>query len=170
MFWSPSRASSVIVLGPSPAAPTDAPTLATLTAAASVRRDAADGAHILLPDRTQILVTDRTCRGPLAAHIPLEGRSKRAQAVENFARARRGLPPLRNSRRSRYAVDQLALRLRALDGSLEGASYREIAVGLFGAERVPAGAAGKVSDALSKAKRLVRDGRALMRGGYLALI
>lgn len=64
---------------------------------------------------------------------------------------------------------RLILALRAIDGSLEGNSYREIAQGLFGKHRIPD--RGWKTDALrSQTIRLVRTGLHLMRGGYRALL
>ena len=58
--------------------------------------------------------------------------------------------------------------LQALDATLAGASLREIAEGLFGAEAVTAG---WYTDGglRSKVRRLVRRGRTLMGGGYRRL-
>ncbi|MDD4868036.1 MAG: DUF2285 domain-containing protein [Mycobacterium sp.] len=58
--------------------------------------------------------------------------------------------------------------LQALDATLAGASLRETAVGLFGAEAVVAGwyADGGLR---SRVRRLVRRGQSLMRGGYRRL-
>ncbi|EEE05463.1 DUF2285 domain-containing protein [Burkholderia multivorans] len=58
--------------------------------------------------------------------------------------------------------------LQALDAALAGASLRETAEGLFGAEAV---AAGWYADGglRSRVRRLVRRGQSLMRGGYRRL-
>lgn len=58
--------------------------------------------------------------------------------------------------------------LQALDASLAGASLREIAEGLFGADAVVNGwyADGGLR---SRVRRLVRRGLTLMRGGYRRL-
>ncbi|SKC74529.1 DUF2285 domain-containing protein [Paraburkholderia hospita] len=58
--------------------------------------------------------------------------------------------------------------LQALDATLAGASLRETAVGLFGAEAV---AAGWYTDGglRSRMRRLIRRGQMLMRGGYRRL-
>jgi hypothetical protein len=57
--------------------------------------------------------------------------------------------------------------LQALDATLAGASLRDVAEGLFGADA----AADWYSDGglRSKVRRLVRRGDALMRGGYRRL-
>jgi hypothetical protein len=52
---------------------------------------------------------------------------------------------------------------------LEGNSYREIAEGLFGKERI-FGRSWKAHDLRSRTIRLVQYGIALMRGGYRALL
>jgi len=65
--------------------------------------------------------------------------------------------------------DRLILMLRALDGHLAAASYREIAEVLFGAgrlEREP----WKTSSLRDRTIRLVKGGLALMRDGYRKLL
>lgn len=64
---------------------------------------------------------------------------------------------------------RLKLLLRALDAALLGVGYREIARGLFG-DRVPDGAEWRNHPLRAQTIRLVKDGRALMRGGYLRLL
>jgi hypothetical protein len=59
--------------------------------------------------------------------------------------------------------------MRALDGWLEGNTYREIAVGLFGATRISE-RDWRTHDLRNRTIRLVRSGFALMRGGYRALL
>ena len=64
---------------------------------------------------------------------------------------------------------QLKQALRALDGALDGAGYREIARGLF-RDRVPDEASWRSHSLRSAIIRLVRDGRALMQDRYLGLL
>jgi hypothetical protein len=71
------------------------------------------------------------------------------------------LPPARR--------DRLALALRALDGRLENASYREIAEALFGSARIPE-RGWKTHDLRDRTVRLARLGFAMMRGGYRRLL
>jgi len=59
--------------------------------------------------------------------------------------------------------------MRALDARLAGHSYREIAEGLFGTERVRS-RSWKDHDLRSHIIRPVKSGIALMRGGYRALL
>jgi hypothetical protein len=65
--------------------------------------------------------------------------------------------------------DRLILGLRALDGRLENASYRDIAAALFAAPDV-SGRAWKSHDLRDRAIRLVKFGLGMMRGGYRALL
>ncbi|WP_316397823.1 DUF2285 domain-containing protein [Bradyrhizobium sp. 33ap4] len=64
--------------------------------------------------------------------------------------------------------ERLVLALRALDGHMDGASYRVIAEVLFGRQRVPE-RGWKTHDVRSRTIRLVKAGRELVRG-YRALL
>ena len=79
---------------------------------------------------------------------------------------RLGASPLALSRRR---VSRFVLMMRALDAWLAGHSYREIAEGLYGTERVGS-RFWKNHDLRSHVIRLVKIGIALMRGGYRALL
>lgn len=68
--------------------------------------------------------------------------------------------------RRRQRIDYV---LRALDGHLSGASYREIAENLFGPDRVAA-EPWKTASLRDATIRLVRSSVALMRGGYRKLL
>jgi hypothetical protein len=65
--------------------------------------------------------------------------------------------------------DRLVLALRALDGRLEDATYREIASVLFG-EAGLSDCGWKSHDLRDRTIRLVRFGLGLMRSGYLRLL
>ena len=65
--------------------------------------------------------------------------------------------------------DRLVLALRALDGRLQKASYREIAEALFGPVRIPE-RGWKTHDLRDRTVRLVRLGFDMMRGGYRRLL
>lgn len=65
---------------------------------------------------------------------------------------------------------RLLLALRALDGRETGASYRQLAQGMFGVARVPAGAAWKSHDLRGRTMRLVAEGIRLRDGGYRGLL
>lgn len=77
-----------------------------------------------------------------------------------------GPPPLTLPILTRH---RLILALRAVDGAMEGNSYREIAQGLFGNHRIP-DRGWKTDHLRSQTIRLVRAGLRLMRGGYRALL
>jgi hypothetical protein len=138
-----------------------------------VRRDAADGIHIVIRAagvRHQLFLAHPITEGAaLAAAIPLDiSAPHRAEATMRFwhhaTYGRRRRPPA-TSRRS----DRLTPTLRALDGYLEGASYRTIADGLFGTSRVAADP-WKTSPLRDRVIRLVRQGISLMQGGYRTLL
>jgi hypothetical protein len=106
---------------------------------------------------------------PLAFFIPADDSlPARLEALSAFWTGLSGRPrdddEITPQRRRR-----LILGLRALDGRAAGASYRTLAAGLFGADRVPAGAAWKSHDLRSRTMRLVADATAIMRGGYRQL-
>jgi hypothetical protein len=64
---------------------------------------------------------------------------------------------------------RLVHALRALDGRLDGATHREIAAALFGADAVPE--RDWISHELrDRTARLVRLGMAMMKGGYRRLL
>jgi hypothetical protein len=65
---------------------------------------------------------------------------------------------------------RLVLALRAHDGHQDGHSYRDIAIGLFGAARVPRGATWKTHDLRARTMRLVADATRLRDGGYRELL
>jgi hypothetical protein len=67
-------------------------------------------------------------------------------------------------------IDRWLTALRVHDGLVAGASQREIAAVLFGAERVKADWTGSSDSLRSRVKRLVRDARSLAQGGYRTLL
>ena len=136
-------------------------------------RRAPDGWHAIVPLRGAIhrlyLPVIPAKGAPLSIELPLDANSDiRLQAAQRFWCAidgrRLGASPLALSPERRR---RLVLMMRALDGWLAGHSYREIAEGLFGKERVR-GRSWKDHDLRSLTIRLVKNGIALMRGGYRA--
>lgn len=110
-------------------------------------------------------VTPLAILAPLDADLPV----RLDAALRLWRRLTQGAtePPgtLTPQRRAR-----LVETLRALDARLAGASTREIASALFGAERVPPGPEWKAHDLRSRTKRLVATGLALMNGDYRDLL
>ena len=134
-------------------------------------RPAADGLHFVIDDVHQIISLDGTTASTVGVVLPLDDwLPARLDAAMAMWRSLQGgvaserLPPTRQ-RRAR-----LILGLRALDGRDDGASYRELARGLYGASRVPDGPAWKTHDMRSRVMRLVADATMLRDGGYLTLL
>lgn len=108
-------------------------------------------------------------RCPLVAVVPLDATTPaRLRALDRLARHLDGRTPppdpITPQRRRRMAA-----MLRALDGRASGAVHREIAAALFGVARVAA-EPWKTSALRDATLRLVRDGGAMARGGYLSLL
>jgi hypothetical protein len=106
-----------------------------------------------------------------AAVLPLDPDFEvRAHAARRLWRAINGRVPgpafheLSPQRRER-----LILAIRALDGRMDGGTYRAIAEVLFGKKRIPE-RAWKTHDLRNRTIRLVQSGVALMRGGYRELL
>jgi len=106
---------------------------------------------------------------PLAAVVPLDATAPaRLRALTRLWRHLEGAPPppdpITAQRRRRFKA-----MLRALDARACGVVHREIAGALWGAARV--GAEPWKTSALRDATlRLVRDGGAMVRGGYVTLL
>jgi len=162
----------LIWLTPVDAVLIDGPTLPDATAEAT--HAAAEGRYVhltALPPAHQALIAPAASTdGPVALVLPLddlfEDRVNTARRLwRALVRGARVKPVGFSAQRRR----RLKLVLRALDGHLAGEDYRGIAGGLFGA-RVPGDAVWRTHSLRSFTIRLVREGRALMRGGYLGLL
>ncbi|WP_342723736.1 DUF2285 domain-containing protein [Bradyrhizobium sp. B097] len=143
--------------------------------AGSELREAPDGWHAIVPlggAKHRLWLTELPPRGSLVAlDLPLDRNfGLRLQAARRFWLALEqrpvGPPPLAQwiGRWHRHV-----LALRAVDGWLEGNSYRNIAQGLFGKPRIP-DRGWKTHDLRSRTIRLVQMGLRLMRGGYRDLL
>ena len=176
IFWAPEALSTVLSLRQFGAASDGGQySLDWTRLAAGEFRQGPDGWHGILPLAGAIhrlyLPVIPAKGAPLSIELPLDANSDmRLQAAHRFWCAidgrRLGPSPLAlpSERRRR-----LVLMMRALDGWLAGYSYREIAEGLFGSERVRS-RSWKDHDLRSQIIRLVKSGIALMRGGYRALL
>jgi len=108
---------------------------------------------------------------PTAVLLPLDRLFEvRVAAALRLWRAVNGQRPGRNpATLSEARRKRLILALRALDGCLDGATHRQIAAALFGANAIPE--RGWIShDLRDRTARLVRLGVALMNGGYRRLL
>jgi hypothetical protein len=163
-----------VIIAPAPGFITDAANVGALTPA--FRRPTSDGDYLLIKgggECLSVVMTDgASAAAPAAIVIPLDAQfAARADAAVRLWRLATGQPmgrpadSLTPQRRQR-----LILALRALDGHQAGESYRAIAQGLFGANRVPDGSSWKTHDLRDRTIRLVRYGSRLTRGGYLKLL
>lgn len=108
--------------------------------------------------------------GPLAAVILLDALTPdRLEALARFWATMFSPPAPPDRRLTRLKRRRAARLLRAVDGRVDGASYREIAQALFPTHRIPA-AAWKGDAIRETTIRLVRNGIALVKGGYRALL
>jgi hypothetical protein len=137
-------------------------------------RQASDGWHAVLRLEGvahRLWLREIPAKGmPLVIELPLDADFElRSRAAHRFWSALEkrtlGKPPptLPLQRRQR-----LTFAIRALDGRIEGNSYRAIAEVLFGKNRIPEGGGWKTHDL--RTIRLVQTGLSLMRGGYHTLL
>lgn len=138
-------------------------------------RRASDGWHAVLRIRGSEhrlwLMEPPTMSMSYTSVLPLDSDFEvRAHAAHRLWRAINGRAPgpafheLSLQRRER-----LALAVRALDGRMDGGTYRAVAEVLFGKTRIPE-RAWKTHDLRNRTIRLVQSGLALMRGGYRELL
>ncbi|WP_246667815.1 DUF2285 domain-containing protein [Bradyrhizobium macuxiense] len=176
VFWAPEALSTVLpirlAIGPAASKRYD---LDFGKLAGSELRHASDGWHAIVPlggAMHRLWFKDLPSSGSLIAiDLPLDSNFDiRLQAARRFWRALEhrplGAPPLALSALTRH---RLILGLRAVDGWLEGNSYRKIAQGLFGKPRIP-DRGWKTHDLRSRTIRLVRMGLRLSQGGYRDLL
>lgn len=107
---------------------------------------------------------------PLTAIVPLNNETP--DRIEAISRLWVGLgapPPPADSRVTPQRRQRLRHMLRAFDGRTCRATYREIAEVTFGVSRV-ASDSWKTSALRDSTIRLVRDGRAMVDGGYRDLL
>jgi hypothetical protein len=108
---------------------------------------------------------------PTAVLLPFDGLFEvRVAAALRLWRAINGRRPGPNpAALSEARRQRLVLALRSLDGRLDGATHREIATALFGANAVPE--RDWISHELrDRTARLVRLGVGMMNGGYRRLL
>lgn len=143
---------------------------------ARLDRTAEDGRYLLLGDRQHgaaaIVQPGTIAADPLMAVMPLDrDLPLRVDALLRLWRLLTGHPPpsprreLTPARRRR-----LAQALRAVDARGAGATRRAIAEAVFGADAVPDGVAFDDHHLKSRTGRLIRDGLAMIAGGYRKLL
>lgn len=116
------------------------------------------------------LTTDTSPANPLVALVPLGADGlDRIDAVTRLWRAVNGRQVPIDARLTKQQRRRLRRMLQAVDGHTEGASYREIAEAIFGPARI-AETSWKTSALRDVTIDLVKDGLALIAGGYRALL
>jgi hypothetical protein len=177
VFWRPDVLPTVVLLEPAPESFStawilDVAQLGNTTA----EQSGPDARHLIVHNKdgdVRLWLRRSFQNKPLAVVLPLDDDLPiRAQTALQFwlrvtSRAPGGTrEPLALTRQRR---DRLVLMLRALDGHLSDASYREVAENLFGGRRVEH-EAWKTSSLRDRTIRLVRSSIALMRAGYRKLL
>lgn len=135
---------------------------------------ASDGSHLrhrAAGTDTQLLILQGAEPGrPLAALVPLDADAlDRLHEVERLWRVLAGRAVQRDPRLTPQQRRKLRLMLQAVDGRAQKASHREIAEVLFGPARVT-DHPWKSSPWRARVSRLLRDGRAMIAGGYRRLL
>jgi hypothetical protein len=134
---------------------------------------AADGPEHLVAHRGTVhrVHVDEVGIEPSAVLLPLDQFFEiRATAAIRLWRGLVGRNPGPNpSMLPKARQDRLILALRAIDGRLDDATYREIASALFGDDSV-FGRGWKSHDLRDRTIRLVRFGLGMMRSGYRRLL
>lgn len=174
VFWSPEEDSSVVVLTDvPPLLPTNANLSAALDVDSSRRDETGEYFQYDLGNGQSLhLVRLASVDGtrPLAAVIPLDADGlDRAEAVLRLIKALNNRAVPADARLTAQQLRRARHMLQAVDGRTSGASYREIAEAIFGVMRV-ADQPWKTSALRDTVKDLVRDGLAMIQGGYRQLL
>ena len=171
VLWSPLADPAVLTLIPSQDFLSPEPSLALV--GLGRKRDSPQGSHTIHDSgvATQLLLLPGTESGrSLSALIPLDSQTLgRIEALIRFWRVshRRPVPP--DTRMTIQQRRRLRLMMQAADGRANGASYRDIATALYGAERV-ASDPWKTSSLRDTVIGLARAGAAMIGGDYLQLL
>lgn len=174
VFWLPRLDPAVVLLAPAPQGFSSAANLSRL--AATHERVASEGAYLrveIAAGRLRIVMMSGAATStPVAALIPLDSNfPARAASATELWRVLNRTPPLRHpDPLTRQRRQRLLLSIRALDGWLAKATYRGLAMDLFGGPRISAASSWKTDELRDRTIRLVRNGLSLMRGGYLRLL
>ena len=171
VFWHPEIVPTAVVLGHTPGSFAGGRLLdKDLLARAVAHHHGHDGLHVLLPGGHHIWLVEHGPGAPIAAVIPLdEDFLLRVTGALRLRRHLNGQPagpmprPLQLTPRHRKRLIQM---LRALDGRLSEATYREIAELIFGPNTVHE-PGWKTLPVRAQTIRLVKDAIAMMNRGYL---
>lgn len=117
-----------------------------------------------------LLLGDAQPDQPLAALVPLDaGGLDRIDSITRLWRTLYNRPFFPDTRVTAQQRRRLRHMLQAVDGHVNGASYREIANVIYGAPRVAADS-WKTSALRDSTIDLVKDGRAMIAGDYRKLL
>ena len=170
MIWSPSSDPAIVLLSQRPDfLPITEPVLAGRFVA---EHNGPEGTYSDLPEHgIQILLLAGTSPSdPLSAVVPIDDDIlDRIDALARLARVWLGRPPLRDTRMTAEQRRRFRLKLRAADGRMNGATYREIAIAIYGAARIDS-EPWKTSPLRDAVIAFVEAGMALINGGYLHLL
>lgn len=166
MFWTPECAPAIVTVL-TPATECHSSVIA-LPQPDNIAIIAEDGIHLRIAGHQVLLAGGATPSDPVAASIPLTSDFlTRAETAVRLWHTLRGEPSQEQlTQQRRWRIGR---SLRALDGATAGASYKAIAMVLFGTKRVAA-EHWKTSSLKTATARLVTTGKALSRGGYRNLI
>lgn len=172
VFWRAEVADDVACFHHSSQSPRSAITGQDLISSATFSREADDGLHLNWPSGDQaLLLAPVSLNLPASATLPLNGsQTRRFQSAQRIWRHMHDQPAGKAQAPSSHRRRYLTRALRALRGHLSGASHREVAIELVGADVVPSGTAWKTSEMRSMILRLTQLGRRLSEGGYLSLL
>lgn len=172
MFWTPEAdpAAIVVIAAPSifgPGIPqSDLVPVRTRLAPDGLIFSHGEGAEAI----TILLVNEARPDQPLAAIVPLDANSPdRIEALTRLWRALHKRSVLPDTRLTAQQRRRLKHMLQAVDGRMNGANYRDIANALYGRSRVAADP-WKSSALRDSTMDLVKDGLAMIAGGYLKLM
>lgn len=177
VIWRPELVPHSVILAPAPASFKDARRLLSSDLAGQlIAYDGADGRHVVLQDvqgAHRLWLRDVHAGMGMAAIIPLD--ETVLLRVAGLLRLQRRLagktpgPIPRGWDLTARLRQRLVLMVRALDGFQAQASYREIALALYGPAAV-ARYPWKTSSVRGQTIRLVQDAVVTMEGGYRKLL
>lgn len=171
VFWSPVAISSVLTLMPAPEHLSSVmhPGLPIFDSA----QDGPEGKYVIFDGKTRseiLLFPNGNYSPSLVALIPIDAELlSRTEALTRFWRVLNGRKPPPDTRVTQQQRRRLRLMIRATDGRMHGASYREIACAIYGEARV-ASDPWKTSPLRDSVIDLVGGGTAMVAGGYLNLL
>lgn len=174
VLWRPELVPHSVILVPAPASFEGARRFFSSDLAGQlIAYDGRDGRHVVLQGGHQLWLRDVQARGEMAAVIPFD--ESVLLRVAGLLRLQRRLagkspgPVPRGWDLTARLRQRLILMVRALDGHQAQASYREIALALYGPAAV-ARYPWKTSSIRGQTIRLVKDAVVTMEGDYLKLL